>query len=392
LTLPPTFDPVPAPSATELNNAFDDPAHGEPGRDRFRVHAIWEVVLLIAVAGMVIAVNEKSHLDGVGIRGILALVAVYAMFGVGAGWSLRAGAVNLALGPIAVSSGLYFAQQHQHHRAYLAVLMALGIAAGIGVLIALVVALLQVPGWAVSLAAFLGVDVWITHLPASVKVSGTPDIVAHAYYVFAVVAAVAIVGAAIGAVRPVRRAVGRFRPVSDPADRRGAPGAWMAAIGLVGSSVIAAGAGILYVMTTRTATTDSGLTWSVAAVAVALVGGTSLFGRRGGVLGTVLAAALFVLVTQYANLADYRVDPRALAGGALIVGVLVTRLIETYGRPRRSYIDEASTTGWLGGGVAGWANPAESHGTSSTGTEPPGLPERPRTEWVDPNDEAWGVR
>ena len=117
LTLPPTFDPVPAPSATELNNAFDDPAHGEPGRDRFQVHAIWEVVLLIAVAGMVIAVNEKSHLDGVGIRGILALVAVYAMFGVGAGWSLRAGAVNLALGPIAISSGLYFAQQHQHHRA-----------------------------------------------------------------------------------------------------------------------------------------------------------------------------------------------------------------------------------------------------------------------------------
>ena len=34
--------------ATALDNVFDDPTHGEPGRDRLGVHVAWELVLLIA--------------------------------------------------------------------------------------------------------------------------------------------------------------------------------------------------------------------------------------------------------------------------------------------------------------------------------------------------------
>jgi len=386
VAMSPGFDPIPGPTAVELNNAFDDPSDGEPGRDRFRVHAIWEVVLLIAVAGMAVAVNEKAHIDGAGVRGLLALAAVYTMAAVAAGWSMRAGAVNLAIGPIMVASGLYFAQQHNDHNAAVAVLLALAVAAGIGAVMAVIVAVLQVPGWAVTLAAFLAVDVWIAHLPDSVKVSGTPNIIGQGYYVFGVVAALAIIGAAIGTVRPIRRAVGRFRPVSDPADWRGMAGVWMVGVSLIASCLLAAGAGILYAMTTQAATTDSGLMFSATAIAVALVGGTSAFGRRGGVLGTVLAAALLVLVNHYAALANYKIDPRALVAGAIGVGLVVTRLVETFGRPRRSYRPEISTTGWLGGGVAGWADDGDTTRANADGSD------RPRAEWVDPNDEAWGVR
>src|SRR5215510_14346965 len=34
-----------------LDYVFDDPADGEPGRDRMLVHGVWELVLVAAVVG-----------------------------------------------------------------------------------------------------------------------------------------------------------------------------------------------------------------------------------------------------------------------------------------------------------------------------------------------------
>src|SRR5258706_4176859 len=35
---------------TNLDNVFDDPADGEPGRDRMLVHGLWELILVLALA------------------------------------------------------------------------------------------------------------------------------------------------------------------------------------------------------------------------------------------------------------------------------------------------------------------------------------------------------
>src|SRR5690348_17159845 len=40
------------PSQAQLDDVFDDPDHGDPGRDRMSVHALWEVVLLLGVAAL----------------------------------------------------------------------------------------------------------------------------------------------------------------------------------------------------------------------------------------------------------------------------------------------------------------------------------------------------
>ena len=286
-----------------------------------------------------------------------------------------------------VASALYFGQQRAHHNWYVAGGLALAIAAGIGAVIALIVAILQVPGWAVSLAAFVGVSVWISHLPADVRLVDVPDPVTHAYEIFGAFAIVAVVGAMIGAIRAVRRGVGRFRPVSDPADRRGAGAAWTVGIAMVVSSVLAALAGILYSMTTGGAVTDTGITWTAVAVAIALAGGTSAYGRRGGIFGTVLAAIVFVLVGRYSDLANYRIDPRVLIGSALVIGLLATRLVETYGRPHRAY-DEA-TSRWLGGSASQWPGDDE---TSRTVATPAAEPERPHADWVDSGGDPWPGR
>src|SRR5881394_2680642 len=52
---PPTLHtPATVPSAAELGVVFDNPAHGEPGRDRFAVHVLWEMVLLLGLATVVL--------------------------------------------------------------------------------------------------------------------------------------------------------------------------------------------------------------------------------------------------------------------------------------------------------------------------------------------------
>ena len=47
---------------------------------------------------------------------------------------------------------------------------------------------------------------------------------------------------------------------------------------------------------------------------VALVGGTSAYGRRGGIFGTVLAAGLFAVVASYSTLQRANWPAAALAG------------------------------------------------------------------------------
>ncbi len=53
--------PVPrAVTAAELDGVFDDPIHGEPGRDRFAVHVAWEIVLLVAAVAMALQLNHSA--------------------------------------------------------------------------------------------------------------------------------------------------------------------------------------------------------------------------------------------------------------------------------------------------------------------------------------------
>src|SRR6185312_1199243 len=72
------------PSAAQLDGVFDDPEHGDPGRDRMGVHLLWELLLFAVEVGLL---------------------------AVGTGLSLRANSVNLAVGPIAYAAALFFADR-----------------------------------------------------------------------------------------------------------------------------------------------------------------------------------------------------------------------------------------------------------------------------------------
>ena len=139
---------------------------------------------------------------------------------------------------------------------------------------------------------------------------------------------------AVRTVPPIRRTLGALRPVGDPARRRGAIAALPVAGTLVLSSVFAVAAGILLAaQSTEPIVPDTGLQWTGLAFGAALLAGTSAFGRRGGVFGTLLAVAGLTLFLDYADRRDLDIALFAVAAATIAAGLVVTRLVETYGRP-----------------------------------------------------------
>lgn len=362
-------------SQAQLDDVFDDPEHGDPGRDRMTVHAVWEMVLLLAAAGVwyLLYRNHHASVSGTALRDLMVSAASLGLVTIGMGLSLRAAAPNLAVGPIAYGSALFFAGHIDRGGTLVAAVVTMLIAVGVGLAIAFLVVGLHVPAWAASLAAGLGVIVWIQRHTETVKLDNAYQPTKHAAYWLGAFVAIALVGGLLGLVKSVRRAVGRFRPVADPAKRRGGGAAGLTTVAILGSCAFASLGGVLIALHARAAIpTDDGITLTALALGAALLGGTSAFGRRGGVLGTVLGVALVVLVTQYAAVTDRRVAPLALAAAAIGAGLVVTRLVEAFGRPRSAVDEEAdqswratntststspSDTGWSSRQSSGWTSP-----------------------------------
>ncbi|MEH1013759.1 ABC transporter permease [Micromonospora sp. CPCC 206060] len=375
-------DPGLVPAAV-LDDVFDDPAHGEPGRDRIAVHLVWEILLLIATAVLAVGLyRERPALfRGLELRTLLVAMVALGLLTLAAGLSLRTAAPNLAVGPIAVASALHFAEQADRGLSEVVGWSSLVAAVG-GLALAVVVVGLHVPAWAASLAAAAGVVVYIERRPGPVLLQSDYDPAGSALYLVAGFAAVAVLGGFFGTIKAVRRSVGRFRPVGDPARRRGLVAAVLTTLALVVSTVFAMFGGMLLAANgSGPVTPTPGFDLTLLAFGASLLGGTSAFGRRGGVTGTLLAVVLVTLAVRYAAERDWEVSRYLVAGAALAVGLLATRLVESFGRPRSA---GERTARWTDGRAStDWSLPPAAPANTWT----PVLPEQPAERRPDP----WGI-
>nr|WP_067369680.1 hypothetical protein [Micromonospora rosaria] len=374
----------PAGTPVDLPANPDDPEPGAAGHDRIGVHLAWEVVLL---AGAVVLAyllwrTQPATLRGAGLRDLLIDLVALGLLTVAAGLSLRTAAVNLAVGPVAVAAALHFAEQSE--RSVPAVVGPATLVAALGGLVlALVVVVLHVPSWAASLAGAAGVIVYIEQRAAPVVVQGDHDPGRAALHLFAGFAALAVLGGLFGAIRAVRRLVGRSRPVGDPALPQGPVAAVLTAFALVSSTVLAMLAGtLLAAEATAPVAPGTGLDGTVLAVGTALLAGTSAYGRRGGIFGTLFAVSLVALFLAWAQARGWVVSPWAVGGVALAIGLLVTRLVETFGRPRSTEVEVADRPVSGDGTISsGWSAPRSRPVDTWS---PPALPTDPPPHPVDP--------
>lgn len=336
-------------------DAVNDSADG--GRDRMTVHVVWECMLLIGTAALVFLTYSEfpDAFRGFALDRLLVAGTAFGLLAMAAGVTLRAGAPNLALGPVALASAHYITEQGSVAAALLPAVLA-GLA--LGLVLALFVVGLHVPGWAASLAAALAVTVWPGQLTGVVGGSVSDwDPTSYSGYLYGGFAALSALGGLFGLVRVVRHSLGRFRPASDPAVRRGVGAAVATAAALVWSTGLAVLAGVL-LATGPGMVQASGFEWSGLAIGAALLGGTSAFGRRGGALGGLLAVTLLMFCFAYAELRDWEVSAGAIAAAAIALGLVVTRLVETFGRARADW-DETGDDAEDGWGDT-WSDPQES--------------------------------
>ena len=121
------------------------------------------------------------------------------------------------------------------------------------------------------------------------------------------------------------------------------------------------------------------------AVGAALLAGTSAYGRRGGIFGTLLAVALVTVFLAWTQAKGWTLGRWAVGGATLGLGLLVTRLVEAFGRPR-AVTAEMGELAPPGDGTisAGWSlartGPAENW--------PPVLPVQANESTVDPWETA----
>lgn len=355
-------EPVRRPASTGVSAAVaQSEPEPEPGRDRLLVHLGWEALLLVAVVLLAVYLHrDRPELfRGAGLDTLLVAVVAIGLLGLAAGLSLRTAAPNLAIGPVTVASALHFAEQGD--QGVVAATAPVLVAAAVGgLLLGLVVVVLHVPGWAAGLAAAGAVVVLVQQRPAA-AVAGGFEPTEKALPLFAGFAAVALLGGLFGAVGALRRVLGRYRPVGDPALRRGVAAAVLTVLALSASTVLAAAAGTLIAATATTTVAPSpGFDWTILGFGVAMLGGASAFGRRGGIAGTFLAAVLVTLVLGLALLPDASAGRYAVGAAALGLGLIVTRLVEWRGRPRSAVAAVRPTTvdetDW--GSLRGTTNPS----------------------------------
>ncbi|HEU4424297.1 MAG TPA: ABC transporter permease [Pilimelia sp.] len=372
-----------------LDDVFDDPEHGDPGRDRMVVHLLWEAALLAAAgaAAYLVYRQDSTALRGDSLEALFVLAAALGLLAIGAGLTLRASAVNLAIGPIAVAAALHFAENGDRGLVS-ATAPAIGAAAVVGLALAILVTVFHVPGWAASLAAGLAVVVFIEQRNEPVTVQGDFDPTAYAPFLFGGMAALAVLGGLLGTVKPVRRTLGRFRPVADPARRRGRLPAVVTGGAIVLSMVFAAGGGVLLGASSTTVVPQPGFDLLGLALGAALLGGTSAYGRRGGIFGTVLAVVLIVLAIRYFDLRNWDITYYAIGAAAMAAGLVITRIVETFGRPASARVEAEPE--WSGPAnaadpTANWSSPRQETWSSA-------LPAEPTAGRPDPWDgDRWGI-
>ena len=254
---------------------------------------------------------------------------------------------------------------------------------------------LHVPSWAVTIAVGLGVLGWVDQQSAVSLTSGY-DPLPHAYYWFGGFCAVSVIAALVGLFPPLRRAFGRFRPVADPAHRRGVVAAVIVVAVSIVSTILAGVSGVLAVTLSHRAVASDGLDLTALAIGAALLGGTSAYGRRGGIFGTVFAVSLLTVVDQYLVATERSWSRAALAAVAIGVGLAVTRLVERFGRPDPGR-DDTEEEDWVPA-----AHMAPGYATATTSVNAPTPAATAGGLWASANlrgggelglwasDEAWG--
>jgi ribose/xylose/arabinose/galactoside ABC-type transport system permease subunit len=293
-------------------------------------HLAWEGVLVLALL-VTVVLARSAHPELFRADGLWVQWAIIGLAGTAVALSLRMATPNLAVPAFAAAGSNWFVERvNGGDSVAVAGIVVVLLCLLLGLVLGAFVGLTGAPAWAASLGAFALVQALLLARDESGQPRGlatgqlsSADITAW----FLLFLLVSVLGAVALAVPVVGR---RFV----------APGAGFASgrfasalVGLGGSSAIAGLAGVLIARRVASSTPVVAIDLLLLALGVALLGGVSAYGMRGGVLGVVLASGIVAVITVWNGLAGRPAWSQfVLAGVAILVGLLVGWLMTLFGR------------------------------------------------------------
>ncbi|MFI6598423.1 hypothetical protein ACIBHX_19365 [Nonomuraea sp. NPDC050536] len=295
---------------------------------RLGVHLIWEGVLALAAVALAVTVVAT----GARFSTVFEQAAPAGLIATGLALSLRTATPNLAVGPIAALSGAVAAYLGggygwpQPVALTIAMLMVLVL----GLILGVFVAVVSVPAWAASIVTAVMCQGLMLGLTQEGPRTWTfpPSVPSFAW--FAVFAVVSVGGGLLWLVPPVRAALSASRRDGDQGRWAGLRPGVGALVGLTGSSLLAGLGGLAQLMRLQISVPTADWATTAAALAAVLLGGVSLYGRLGGIAGTLLGVLILAMA---GTLLAYRGVPGwitlLVTGLAAALGLVVTRGVES---------------------------------------------------------------
>jgi ribose transport system permease protein len=318
------------------------PVLSTPQRPRFMSVAKKEVTMftVLVVLAVITAILNPMFLGADNLRNNIRHISLISLFALGEAVVIIAGGIDLSIGSVICVTAITVS--------YLTMVQGMGI--GGALVIALIAALLigLVQG---AVSAWLGVQPFVVTLGSMLALRGVAEVLTGGadigfqgkFAEFRVLgegnwlglpfpfwfALVAVLGTAFLMHRTL---FGRYcYAIGSNAEAARLSGVPVRAVRLL-TFVAAAGfaglAGILYVAYLPAATPTLGSAYELHAVAAAVLGGCSLQGGRGSVIGVVIGAGVMQITFNAVNLVGRSLWQNVVAGGVILTAVIVDRLFE----------------------------------------------------------------
>jgi len=319
------------------------------------------LLVLILVVGAVVAMINPRFISPVNLANTANLVGLFGLFAIGQGFVIITGGIELSVGSVIALLGVLFVDLIANTGAPwpLAVLLMLALGLLIGLTHGLLITRMNMQPFIVTLcglliyrgvARFYTADgtagfgfgqsfPWLEWLTTG-RTMGVP----HSFFAMLVVAAIMWVVLHRSVFGRHLYAVGKNE---EAARYAGVPTGRVIVAAYVICAVLTAIAAIYFAMYTRSIHPAShGNFYELYAIAAAVLGGFSLRGGEGSIVGVVLGAVLLQVLQNLVNLLGIPSSLNfAVMGSVILIGVLADQQIDAYRQRRAARDPEAQSPG-----------------------------------------------
>ncbi len=281
--------------------------------------------------------HNKGFLTGTNLMNIARQTAMISVMAVGMTFVLSAGEIDLSIGSVVALASLTTALTLRHYNIFLGILAGLSTGACVGLINGVFVTRVRIPSFLVSLGMMSivsGVARWITNLksiPVTNKpynfIFGSGDI-GPVSVLFIWTLVFLVVGQLILKKTLFGRSVLATGGNKISAMYSGIKVDNIKLAVLIFNGMFAALAGMLYAGRLHGARYTLGETDLLTVIAAVIIGGTSLFGGKGSVIGSIIGSLIMGMINNGLILMGLSVDQQMIFRGVIIIAAVTLTLRE----------------------------------------------------------------